>query len=219
MNEALKRSYSTSQLRTYSAGKSYADITSNRIWPTWKNCERQDHHYVLCVVHFVYILMDPDPTWKPCHQHIRLATNMKFAGVNINSMVTQAFDATISMGWPPIIFSILNWREIDNFIDFLQNKSQSVYDKRKQLWKNVCIKIIWQSHHTHYHFNTTSDKIHMTNKSALWNIPFKGIFQSEREYFKVHFYLTPTLMNMQWWSCLVNHELQGAAILQSCDHK
>jgi hypothetical protein len=35
------------------------------------------------VVHFVYILMDPDPTWKACHQHIRLATNVTFAGVNI----------------------------------------------------------------------------------------------------------------------------------------
>jgi hypothetical protein len=35
------------------------------------------------VVHFVYILMDPAPTWKACHQHIRLATNMKFAGINI----------------------------------------------------------------------------------------------------------------------------------------
>jgi hypothetical protein len=39
----------------------------------------------LCtVVHVVYILMDPDPTWKSCHQHIRLATNIKFAGVNIH---------------------------------------------------------------------------------------------------------------------------------------
>jgi hypothetical protein len=36
------------------------------------------------VVHFVYILMDPDPTWKACNQHIRLATNMKFAGINIH---------------------------------------------------------------------------------------------------------------------------------------
>jgi hypothetical protein len=35
------------------------------------------------VVHFVYILMDPDPTLIACHQNIRLATNMKFAGVNI----------------------------------------------------------------------------------------------------------------------------------------
>jgi hypothetical protein len=30
-----------------------------------------------------YILMDCDPTSKACHQHMRLATNMKFAGVNI----------------------------------------------------------------------------------------------------------------------------------------
>jgi hypothetical protein len=33
--------------------------------------------------HFVYIFMDPDPTWKTSHQQIRLVTNMKFAGVNI----------------------------------------------------------------------------------------------------------------------------------------
>jgi hypothetical protein len=31
--------------------------------------------------------------------------------------------------------------------------------------------MIWQSHHTHYHFNTTSDKIYMTNKTLLSNIP------------------------------------------------
>jgi hypothetical protein len=35
------------------------------------------------VVHFVYILRDFDPTSKACHQQIRLATNIKFAGVNI----------------------------------------------------------------------------------------------------------------------------------------
>jgi hypothetical protein len=67
-------------------------------------------------VHFVCILMDPDPTWKASHQHIiRLATNMKLAGVN-----NQTSDAKISIGWPPRSFSILNWREIKNFIDFLQ---------------------------------------------------------------------------------------------------
>jgi hypothetical protein len=31
----------------------------------------------------VYILMDPHSNWKASHQQIRLATNMKFAGVNI----------------------------------------------------------------------------------------------------------------------------------------
>jgi hypothetical protein len=103
----------------------------------------------------------PDPNWKACHQHIRLATNMKFA-----------------MQGSPKHLIILNWREIDNFIDFLQNKSQFVfprplwpYDRRKQLWKNFCIKIICQSHHTHYHFNTTSDKIYMDYKTLLSNIP------------------------------------------------
>jgi hypothetical protein len=62
------------------------------------------------VVHFVYILMDPDPTWKACHQHIRLATNMKFAGVNIYGHPNI---------WCEDQFVLeLNWREIDNFIDF-----------------------------------------------------------------------------------------------------
>jgi hypothetical protein len=99
-------------------------------------------------------------------------------------MVTQTSDAMISIGWPPRSFSILIWREIDYFIDFLQNKSQSVfprlYHKRKQLWNNFCIKIICLSHHTHYHFNTTSDKIHMTNKTWLSNIPL--IHSNTHEY-------------------------------------
>jgi hypothetical protein len=38
---------------------------------------------ITTAVHFMYSLMDPDPNWKGCHQHIRLATNIKFAGVNI----------------------------------------------------------------------------------------------------------------------------------------
>jgi hypothetical protein len=37
--------------------------------------------------------------------------------------------------------------------------------------KTFALKIIWQSHHTYCQFNTTSDKIYMTNKSALCNIP------------------------------------------------
>jgi hypothetical protein len=52
-----------------------------RLMSHYCNCEyghlslkRQDHQY---------IFLDPDPTWKASHQHIRLATNMKFAGVNI----------------------------------------------------------------------------------------------------------------------------------------
>jgi hypothetical protein len=49
--------------------------------------------------------------------------------------------------------------------------SGAPYDKRKQLWNKICINIIWQSHHTHCHLNTTSDKTYMTNKTRLWNIP------------------------------------------------
>jgi hypothetical protein len=67
------------------------------------------------------------------------------------SMVTQTSDAKIS-------------------IDFLQNKSQSVFPR--PIWQsettmknNVCIKVICQSRHTHYHFNTTSDKIYVANKT------------------------------------------------------
>jgi hypothetical protein len=86
-------------------------------------------------------------------------------------MVTQTSDAKISIGWPSRIFSILNWREIDNF---KQKKSQSAFRRplwqMEKLWKMFCIQIIWQSHHAHYHFNTTSDKIYVTNKSTLWNI-------------------------------------------------
>jgi hypothetical protein len=42
-------------------------------------------------------------------------------------MVTQTSDAKFSIGWPPSIFSVLNWREIYNFIE-----SQSVF--RRPLW-------------------------------------------------------------------------------------
>jgi hypothetical protein len=117
--------------------------------------------------------MDPDPNWKACHQHIYTVSD-KFAGVNIY-MVTQASHVKISMGWPPRSFVIFNWREIDNLIDFLQKNhnrsSRAPYHKRIQLWNDFRIKIICQSHHRHYHFNTTSDKIYMTNKTWLSNIP------------------------------------------------
>jgi hypothetical protein len=43
--------------------------------------EKRPPFYI--VVHFEYILTDLDPTTKARHQQIRLATNMKFAGVNI----------------------------------------------------------------------------------------------------------------------------------------
>jgi hypothetical protein len=56
-------------------------------------------------------------------------------------MVTQTSDAKISIGGQPI----LNWREIDNFIDFLQKNhnpsSRAPYHKRKQLWQTFALKL------------------------------------------------------------------------------
>jgi hypothetical protein len=96
--------------------------------------------------------MDPDPTWKACHQHIRLATNMKFAGINIYG------HANISLMWRSDLELKRNrqfWLSV--WLTFSRTNhnpsSGAPYDKRKQLWKNFCIKLIWQSHH-----NTTSDK-------------------------------------------------------------
>jgi hypothetical protein len=120
------------------------------------------------IVHFVYILMDPDPNWKACHQHIRLTTYMKFAGVNIcghpniwsedqHSLTTKNF----------FYLELKRNRQLYRLSRTNHNPSSGApYDKRKQLWKNVCIKSIRQSH---CHFNTT---IYATNKTRLWNIPF-----------------------------------------------
>jgi hypothetical protein len=124
---------------------------------TWK--ERQDHHsalqYILCTFWCILTQIEKLPT------NIRLATNMKFAGVNIYGHPNIWCE---SIGWPPRSFSILNWREIDNFINFLQKNhnlsSRAPYHKRKQLWKFFCITIICQSRHTRCLFNTTSDKIY-----------------------------------------------------------
>jgi hypothetical protein len=117
------------------------------------------------VVHFVYILIDPDPTWKACPQQIRLTTDMKFAGINIYGHLNI---------WCEDQHRLTTKKStiLETFCRRNHNPSSGdPYDKWKQLWKNVCIKIILQSHHIHYHFNTTSDKIYMTNKSGLWNIP------------------------------------------------
>jgi hypothetical protein len=70
------------------------------------------------VVHLVYIFNDFDQTPKHRHQQIRLATNMQ----GLISMVNQTSDAIFSIGWPPRIFSIFTWREIDNFMHFYQMK-------------------------------------------------------------------------------------------------
>jgi hypothetical protein len=102
-------------------------------------------------------------------------------------MVTQTSDAKFSIGWLPRIFCILNWREIDNFID-RRNHNLSFgapYDQCKQLWTNFCIKIIF-SHTTYYHFNTTSDKIYKykwTLKYFFNSLLSPNKYQPQRRHF------------------------------------
>jgi hypothetical protein len=94
-------------------------------------------------------------------------------------MVTQTSDTKISIGWPPRSFSILNWREINNFIDFYfsrtdHNPSSSVpYDQMtngNNYEKNLALKL-FGSHTTHIVISIQLQIKYMTNKSALWNIP------------------------------------------------
>jgi hypothetical protein len=98
------------------------------------------------VVYFMYILMDPDPNiW--CEDQHRLTTK-KFLYLELkrNWQFYRLSAEQITIRLPAPLMT-----------------------KRKQLWNNFCIKIICQSHHTH--FISTSDKIYMTNKTWLSNIP------------------------------------------------
>jgi hypothetical protein len=120
---------------------------------------------------FVYILMDPDPNWKACHQHIWLATNMKFAVVNIygrpNIWCEDQHRLTTKKFFYLELKRNLQFYRPCGFSRTNHNpSSRAPYDKRKQLWKNFCIKVIWQSHHTHCHFNTTSDNIPLIDSNT-----------------------------------------------------
>jgi hypothetical protein len=150
--------------------------TDLKFWPYLS--EEETRPPCCTVVHFTYILMNPDPNWKACHQHIRLATNMKFAGVNIYGHPNIWCEDQHRVDHQEFFLS--SWIQekstiYQTFSRTNHNPSSRApympYDKRKQLWKNFCNKIICQSHHTHCHFNTTSNKIYMTNKTWLSNIP------------------------------------------------
>jgi hypothetical protein len=150
------------------------------------DCNTSIHVYVDCrdircetrppyctVVHFVYILMDPDQTWKACHKQIRLE-NMKFAGVNI-------------YGHPNIWSQDQHRLATKNFFYLELKRNRQFYrfsaeeitiglpappmTNGKNYEKTFALKLFGSHTRTHYHFNTTSDKIYMTNKSALEIFP------------------------------------------------
>jgi hypothetical protein len=50
---------------------------------TWAHDPLWDKTTILYIVYRNVMLMDSDPKWKACHQQIWLATNIKFAGVNL----------------------------------------------------------------------------------------------------------------------------------------
>jgi hypothetical protein len=150
--------------------------TDLKCWPYLSEVETKPPFCT--VVHFMYILMDPDPNWKACHQHIRLAKNLKFAGVNIyghpNIWCEDQHRLTTKKFFSLELKRNRKFYRLSAEQTNHNTSSSAPYHtcyKRKQLWKKYCIKIICQSHHKHYHFNTTSDKIYMTNKTLLSNIP------------------------------------------------
>jgi hypothetical protein len=124
----------------------------------------------------LYILMDPDSNWKAWHQHIRLATNMKCAGVNIYGHPNISCE-------DPHRFTTKKffYLELKRNQQFYRLSAEQIHEITIRLpappmtnennYEKFCIHIICQLHHSHYHFNTTSHKIYMTNKTWLSNIP------------------------------------------------
>jgi hypothetical protein len=111
--------------------------------------------------------MDSVPSSKACHQQIRLATNMKFAGVNI-------------YGHPNIWCEVQHRLTTKNFF-YLELKRNVLLAKEITIClpappmtngnnyeKTFAFKIMFS--HTTYHFDTTSDKIYMTNWSLKYSL-------------------------------------------------
>jgi hypothetical protein len=108
------------------------------------------------------------PNFKSLPPANRLAT--KFAGVNI-------------YGHPNISCEVQHMLTTKNVFYLELKRNRRFY---RYLAEEITIYLMvppmtngktlhynyFQSHHTHYHFhfNTTSNKIYMTNKSGLWNI-------------------------------------------------
>jgi hypothetical protein len=130
------------------------------------------------VVHFVYILMDPDPNWKACHQQIRLATNIKFAGVNIYGHPNIWCEDQHRLTTKNFFYLCLEL--IDNFIDLAEEITIRL------LWKNFTLKL----------FGSRTTRIVISIQLQI-----KYIWQI-KVHVEIFLYLTLTLMNMQWWSCL-----------------
>jgi hypothetical protein len=97
------------------------------------------------------------------------------------SMVTQTSNAEISMGWPPRICSILNWREIDNCIDLAEQITirppAPPMTNGNNYEKTFALKL-FGSHTTRISIQLQIK--YMTNKTRLWNIPY--IHSNTHEY-------------------------------------
>jgi hypothetical protein len=98
---------------------------------------------------------------------------MKFAGVNIDGHSNIWCEDQHRLTTKKFFY--LELKRNRQFYRLSAEESQSVFPRplsqTQTTMKHFCIKIICQSSHTHCHFNTTSDKIYMTNKIGLWNIP------------------------------------------------
>jgi hypothetical protein len=131
----------------------------------------------------MYILMDPDPNWKACHQHnIRLATNMKFAGVNV-------------YGHPNIWCEDQHRLTTKKFFYLELKRNRQFY---KLLAEQITIRLpappmtngnnyektfalkLFASHTTRIIISIQLQIKYMTNKTRLWYIPL--IYSNTHKY-------------------------------------
>ena len=112
-------------------------------------------------------------------------------------MVCPTSGVILSIGWPPRNFSIFEWNKMGKFLHFHQVRfdrshalaSSAPYLNGNNYEINKCIKVI-QLLSSPPTYNIISVQLQI--KYIWWKKVVPRIFLQ----------LTPTLMNMQWWSCL-----------------
>lgn len=119
-------------------------------------------------------------------------------------MLNYTIYVSFSIGWPLPKFSIFDWKEIDIFWHFYQRKfsrnhklhTGAPYINGNSYQNNIQIKIFLLS------FSLTIYNI------ISIQLQKKCICQIKVD-IEIFLKLTPTLMNIQWWSCLKERATPG----------